>query len=101
MVTREKIQSAWVEWHHAGPRAAQSAQQAASAELLVDNYRQQFRLARRSLLDLLNVQNETYGYQAAAVQSRFDLRIAQLRLSAAMGQLARSLQESTGEVTVR
>ena len=58
----------------------------------MENYRLQFRLARRSLLDLLNVQNEAFGYQAAAVQTQFDHRLSRIRLAAAMGELARAVK---------
>lgn len=93
-VLREKIGVAWTEWQTAGQRVALSAGQARSGEELVDNYRAQFRLARRSLLDLLNVQNEAYGYQAAAVQAEFDVRISRLNLASVMGRLAREVTEA-------
>lgn len=92
-VLREKIGATWAEWQMARQRTELSAEQARGGEQLVETYRDQFRLARRSLLDLLNVQNEVYGYQAAAVQAGFDARIAALKLQAAMGRLAPVLQE--------
>lgn len=94
LVTREKISSAWDEWRMAEDRSKLSADQAEAGQELVENYQLQFKLARRSLLDLLNVQNETYGYQAAAVQAVFDVRIAQLKLSSAMGRLVPTIKES-------
>lgn len=92
-VLRERIGVAWTEWQAAGQRVELSVGQARSGEELVDNYRAQFRLARRSLLDLLNVQNEVYGYQAAAVHAKFDVRINTLKLVSAMGQLVRRIGE--------
>lgn len=92
-VLREKIGTAWAEWQMARQRTELSVEQASGGEQLVENYRAQFRLARRSLLDLLNVQNEVYGYQAAAVQAGFDARIAALKLQAAMGRLAPALAD--------
>lgn len=92
-VLRERIGAAWAEWQMARQRTELSAEQARGGEQLVENYRDQFRLARRSLLDLLNVQNEVYGYQAAAVQAGFDARIAALKLHAAMGRLAPALRD--------
>lgn len=88
LVLREKVGNAWTEWQTAGRHDELSTERARAGALLVENYRAQFRLARRSLLDLLNVQNEVYGYQASAVQATFDARIARLKLWSAMGQLA-------------
>ncbi len=93
LVSQEKVSSAWSEWRMAQDRSSLSADQAEAGLQLVDNYRLQFKLARRSLLDLLNVQNETYGYQAAAIQAGFDVRLAQLKLTSAMGRLVRVIQE--------
>jgi adhesin transport system outer membrane protein len=93
LVTQEKVSSAWSEWRMAQDRSSLSADQAEAGLQLVDNYKLQFKLARRSLLDLLNVQNETYGYQAAAIQAGFDVRLAQLKLTSAMGRLVRVIQE--------
>jgi outer membrane protein TolC len=58
-------------------------------EKVVDGYRQQFRLARRQLLDLLNIQAEAFGYQSAATSAYYDEQIARTRLLASMGDLAR------------
>lgn len=91
-VLRERIGAAWAEWQMARQRTDLGAEQARGGDQLVENYRAQFRLARRSLLDLLNVQNEVYGYQAAALQAGFDARIAALKLEAAMGRLASGLR---------
>jgi outer membrane protein, adhesin transport system len=93
LVSQEKVSSAWSEWRMAQDRSSLSADQAEAGLQLVDNYKLQFKLARRSLLDLLNVQNETYGYQAADIQAGFDVRLAQLKLTSAMGRLVRVIQE--------
>jgi len=58
-------------------------------EKAVDGYRLQFRLARRSLLDLLNIQAEAYGYQSSQVTNVFDEYIARARLLGALGELAK------------
>jgi adhesin transport system outer membrane protein len=93
LVSREKISASWAEWRLALERSQLSLDQAQAGEALVDNYRLQFKLARRSLLDVLNVQNETYGYQAASVQAGFDVRIAQLKLTSGMGKLVQVIRE--------
>ncbi len=50
-------------------------------------YRQQFDIGQRSLLDLLNAENEAYTAQRALANAQFDRALATTRLHAAMGQL--------------
>jgi outer membrane protein TolC len=92
LVLREKISTAWADWALAQQRVALNQDQSLAGQKLVQSYQLQFRLARRSLLDLLNVQSEAYGYAAAAVQMQYDQRLARFRLSAAMGELARAVK---------
>ena len=92
LVLREKISTAWADWAMAQQRVSLNQDQSLAGQKLVESYRLQFRLARRSLLELLNVQNEAYGYNSAAVQMQYDHRLARLRLSAAMGELARAVK---------
>jgi adhesin transport system outer membrane protein len=89
LLAREKAGLAWHEWSSARDRATQGAEQARVGEKVVDGYRQQFRLARRQLLDLLNIQAEAFGYQSAATSAYYDEQIARTRLLASMGDLAR------------
>lgn len=86
---REKVAVAWQEWKNTQARAQQVGKQSATSDKIVEGYRQQFRLGRRQLLDLLNIQAETYGYQSSTVQSEFDEKIARARLLAATGVLAK------------
>jgi adhesin transport system outer membrane protein len=90
LAIKERIATAWAEWQSAIQRERMSGVQRSGGAALVTGYREQFRLARRSLLDLLNVQNESFSYDTGAVSAEFDRRIARYRLSAAMGELARS-----------
>lgn len=52
-----------------------------------DAYRQQFDIGQRSLLDLLNSENELYTAQRSYANAEYDLSIAYLRTHAAMNQL--------------
>jgi adhesin transport system outer membrane protein len=52
-----------------------------------DAYRQQFDIGQRSLLDLLNSENELYTARRAYANAEFDLGIAYARTHAAMNQL--------------
>jgi adhesin transport system outer membrane protein len=89
LLAREKASLAWHEWSSARERATQGAEQARVGDKVVEGYRQQFRLARRQLLDLLNIQAEAFGYQSAATSAYYDEQVARTRLLASMGDLAR------------
>jgi adhesin transport system outer membrane protein len=56
-----------------------------------DAYRQQFDIGQRSLLDLLNAENEVYTARRAHANAQADLAVAQLRTLAATQQLTRQL----------
>ncbi|HEY9023632.1 MAG TPA: TolC family protein, partial [Burkholderiaceae bacterium] len=56
-----------------------------------DAYRQQFDIGQRSLLDLLNAENELYTARRAYVQAEEDLATAVVRTYAGMGTLVASL----------
>ena len=57
--------------------------------LVVTGYKLQFELAKRSLLDLLNVQNDQFNYRSSTVSNEYDYRIARFHFSGALGQLSR------------
>jgi outer membrane protein, adhesin transport system len=62
-----------------------------SIEKARDAYRQQFDIGQRSLLDLLNAENEVYTAKRAYTNADADLGLAQMRTHAAMGQLTSQL----------
>lgn len=88
LMAREKVGLTWQEWISSRSRALLGQSQSNVGEKVVDGYRQQFRLARRSLLDLLNVQADTFNYQIAARTAFHDERVARARLLAATADLA-------------
>jgi adhesin transport system outer membrane protein len=55
-------------------------------------YRQQFDIGQRSLLDLLDTENEYFQARRAYENARIDQIVAQLRTLAGMGQLMRALE---------
>jgi len=59
-------------------------------------YRQQFDIGQRSLLDLLNAENETYTARRALTNAQYDRAIAFLRTQAAMNQLNAQLGLARG-----
>jgi adhesin transport system outer membrane protein len=52
-----------------------------------DAYRQQFDIGQRSLLDLLNAENELFTARRAYANAESDLAVAEMRALAAMGKL--------------
>ena len=56
-----------------------------------DAYRQQFDIGQRSLLDLLNAENELYTARRAYANADFDLGLAYARTHGAMSQLTTQL----------
>jgi len=56
-----------------------------------DAYRQQFDIGQRSLLDLLNAENEVYTARRAYANAEYDLGFAYARVHAAMYQLGATL----------
>ncbi|MCV6587687.1 MAG: TolC family outer membrane protein [Marinobacterium sp.] len=57
-------------------------------------YRKQFDIGRRTLLDLLDTENEYFDVRRAWVNNQHDLMLAQARTLAAMGRLVASWQAS-------
>lgn len=98
LLAREKAAFAWQEWASAKARSDTGSAQALVGDKLVDAYRQQFRVARRSLLDLLNIQADTFNYRSAARAAFHDERLARVRLLAATGELAKRFSAEPGLV---
>lgn len=88
LLVREKVALAWQEWNAAQSRIGVGSSQSEVGDQVVEGYRAQFRVGRRSLLDLLNIQADAFSYRSAARASFHDERIARARLLAAMGELA-------------
>lgn len=63
----------------------------AAIEKARDAYRQQFEISQRSLLDLLNAENEVYTARRAYTNAEHDLRIAYVRSFAATNSLTTAL----------
>ena len=57
-------------------------------------YRLQFQIGQRSLLDLLDTENERYQARRAVVNARVDLNAAHVRLQAGIGNLLQALDLS-------
>jgi adhesin transport system outer membrane protein len=68
----------------------------ASADV-VEAYRLQFQLGQRTLLDVLNAENERYGAAANLIAARAAVTAGELRVLASMGQLMDALGVSVHE----
>lgn len=55
-------------------------------------YRQQFDIGQRSLLDLLDTENELFQARIALTKAEYDLRLAKIRVLATSGTLLSALQ---------
>jgi TolC family type I secretion outer membrane protein len=98
LLAREKAAVAWQDWVSAQDRANTGSSQSLVGERLVTAYRDQFRVARRSLLDLLNIQSDVFNYRSSAQAAFHDERLARVRLLAATGDLARRFSAEPGRV---
>ncbi len=94
LLLTERVLSIWPELQASRSRKELAQRQAQTGLKLVYGYEQQFRVGRRSLLDLLSVQNELFSYQSNAASAAFDERIAKGRMLAAIGKLAVAYQGS-------
>jgi outer membrane protein TolC len=88
LVLRERLLVSWAEWMSAKSRSTQGLAQVNTAKGLIWGYWQQFQVGRRSLLDLLNVQNDLYTYQVNAANASYEATVSRARVLAAMGKLA-------------
>ncbi len=90
LLVKERVRLAYADLASAQARLKLAAQQRESGAKLVAGYKEQFRLARRTLLDLLNIQSEFASYQQAEALAQYDVKTAEFRITAALGQLAQS-----------
>ncbi len=93
-VCRDQWQTLAIALHDVGKLASQLTllnQHELSTSKARQAYRQQFDIGQRSLLDLLDTENETFQARRALANAEFDRALAQARVLAASGQLLRAL----------
>lgn len=81
------IRETWAEMVAAGERAREFSDQAAANAEVVKAYKDQFSLDRRTLLDVLDSQNELFVSRSNTVNARFVEVVAVYRLLAIRGEL--------------
>lgn len=98
---RENLLSAWSDYASAKQRVVIGERQVKGAEELVNGYDQQFRVGRRSLLDLLTVEDNLFSYRISAMNASFEVRSNKAKILAILNQLASSYKYAeVGTTTV-
>jgi adhesin transport system outer membrane protein len=87
----DDVQEAWTRKTQQQILTGQLDQQARISDDLVSSYREQFKVGRRSLLDLLDSQNTRYNSQVLAETARFAELFAEYKVLAATGTLLDTL----------
>lgn len=95
LILNEQLTTAWASWLSATHRADMGQQQARTAQDIARGYGQQFRVGRRALLDLLNIQSDLFTYQSNAATALHESRLSQARILASLGQLANAYALTT------
>lgn len=99
LTLNEQLASSWVNWQLSGQRADMGEKQTRTAQSLASGYEQQFRVGRRSLLDLLNIQSDLYTYKNNAANALNESRLSEVRILANLGQLANAYTVAATPVT--
>ena len=95
---RENLMSAWSEYVTARQRVSLGERQVKNAEELVAGYDAQFRVGRRSLLDLLTIQENFFNYQVNVANASIQERTAQAKILALLSKLAMAYDAASGSV---
>jgi adhesin transport system outer membrane protein len=101
LIVKERLLSLWPELLSARERKKLGERQIQTGQKLVVGYEQQFRVGRRSLLDLLTVQSDLYSYQTSMILATFDERVAHAKVLAAMGRLALAYQAPITKTNIK
>ncbi|MBL8397209.1 MAG: TolC family outer membrane protein [Candidatus Accumulibacter sp.] len=89
--TRQTLAIAYNDTLRLTEQSTSIAQQVELVEKTRNAYRDQFNIGQRTLLDLLNTQNEYFDARRAQVNADIDLSLAYLRSYAGMGHLLEKL----------
>lgn len=88
---RAAVESQWYEMKAAQASLGSYQVYAEQAQDVVKSYAEQFRIGRRSLLDVLNAENELFTARSNMATTRMDVQLAQWRLASLRGVLAEEL----------
>lgn len=91
----EELRVARQEWLAVNRRAGIAEEQVVLANELALTYREQFKIGRRNLLDLLNAFNELYQAESAVAAARVDSILSRLRIEYAAGRLVQAFDQGS------
>ncbi|WP_445619512.1 TolC family outer membrane protein [Kushneria sp. Sum13] len=94
---RDELRLAWNARDYVTSQLPYLARHVDASEQTRVNYRKQFDIGRRTLLDVLDSETELYGAQQDQLQARFALMRARYRLLAVTGHLLDTLQIRVGQ----
>ena len=83
---RERLDTARVSYETAERKVEVTQQQIVAAEQVVAAFEEQFRIARRSMLDLLNAYSELAGVESTAASAESDYKALAFQYLRALGQ---------------
>ena len=91
LAVRAMVESQWYEMKAAMASLQSFDSYAEQAQSVAQAYAEQFKIGRRSLLEVLNAENELFTARSNATTTQIDLQLAQWRLTALRGLLADEL----------
>jgi adhesin transport system outer membrane protein len=91
LAVRAMVESQWYEMKAAHASLKSFDAYAEQAELVASAYAEQFKIGRRSLLDVLNAENELFTARSNVTTTQMDLQLARWRLTALRGLLVDEL----------
>lgn len=89
---RQTATIAWSELGNLKQKLVLLAEHRDSSASVVEAYRQQYDIGRRSLLDVLDSENEAFQAERNHVQGRYDLLLTRLQVLNSMGELLDTLE---------
>ncbi|KZL04595.1 Outer membrane efflux protein BepC precursor [Pseudovibrio axinellae] len=85
--TDEAVEQGWASVQTTQERITALRQVVSANERVVDGYRQEYNIGRRSLLDVLNAENALFGSQVDLISAQYILKFSTYQLQGSMGQL--------------
>ena len=89
--TERDLRQAWQGLAEDRNRLPQLLRYAAASAQVVASYRLQFSIGQRTLLDVLNAENELFGARSSQYTGLYTVTVGELRVLAAMGKLLETL----------
>jgi adhesin transport system outer membrane protein len=91
LVVEEEVGRSWIALNTAREALAYLAQRVQSSEQVLEAYRLQFELARRTLIDLLNAEAELFQAKSGQTNGQYAVLQSEYRVLASTGELVSAL----------